>query len=87
MSNNFTTIFNLIGKEDINKITPTLLEQFLSHQYILKYNVDFGFITEDNYYNNGEFDKLKLISNKYVHLHINKEIITDELNCLEEIIK
>lgn len=87
MSNNFKTIFSLIGKEDINKITPTLLEQFLSHQYILKYNVDFGFITEHPYYNGDKFDKLKLISNKYVHLHINKEMISDELNCLEEIIK
>lgn len=90
MSIIFKTIFELIDKKDINSITPTLLEQFLSHQYILKYNVDFGFINEDatdNAYERNSFDKLKLISNKFVHLQINKPTINDQLNFLEEIIK
>jgi hypothetical protein len=89
MSMIFKTIFKLIDKKDINEITPTLLEQFLSHQYIIKYNVDFGFISEDatdDMDNPDGFDKLRLISNKFVHLHINKPIINNQLNFLEEII-
>lgn len=89
MSTIFKTIFKLIDKEDINKITPTLLEQFLSHQYILKYNVDFGFINEDatdDSYNPNDFNILTLISNKFVHLQINKPAISNQLNFLEEII-
>lgn len=87
MSKVFKTIFELISKEDIYRITPTLLEQFLSHQYVVKYNVDFGFVTEEQYYNNGDFDPMKLLSNKYVHLHINKPLIKEEIKYLEEIIK
>ena len=89
MSTIFKTIFELIDKEDIHKITPTLLEQFLSHQYIIKYNVDFGFINEnatDDTYDHDGFDKLKLISNKFLHLQTNKPSISDQLNFLEEII-
>jgi replicative superfamily II helicase len=74
-------------KEDIIKITPSLLEQFLSHQYVIKHKIDFGFVTHDQYYNPGEFNSLELISKKYVHLHINNKMIIDELNYLEEIIK
>jgi hypothetical protein len=88
MSTIFKTIFELIDKEDINVITPTLLEQFLSHQYILKYGIDFGFISEyptDDVYNPNGFDKLKFISNKFVHIQTNKPMINDQLNFLEEI--
>ena len=83
----FNKLFDLIDKEDIGRITPSLLEQFLSHQYIIKNKVDFGFITHDQYYNPGDFNALQLISKKYVHLHINNKIITDEIAYLEEIIK
>lgn len=86
MSSIFKQIFKLIDKSDINKITPTLLEQFLSHQYIIKQNIDFGFLNEINPDDNGVFfDKLKLLANKYVHLDINKPLINDKLNCLEEV--
>jgi hypothetical protein len=87
MRNIFKAIFDLIDKEDIIKITPSLLEQFLSHQYVIKHKIDFGFVTHDQYYNPGEFNSLELISKKYVHLHINNKMIIDELNYLEEIIK
>ena len=89
MSTIFKTIFKLIDKKDINEITPTLLEQFLSHQYIIKYGVDFGFINEyatDNTHNLSGFDKLNLISNKFIHLQTNRPSISDQLNFLEEII-
>jgi hypothetical protein len=65
------------------------LEQFLSHQYIIKYGIDFGFICKgatDNPHDLNSFDRLAFISNKFVHLHINKPIISEQLNFLEEII-
>lgn len=87
MSVIFENIFKLIDKKDINEIPPTLLEQFLSHQYVIKHHVDFGFINESHpSFNNKGFDKLSLISNKFVHLHINLTTIDNELNCLEEIL-
>ena len=89
MSTIFKTLFKLIDIKDINEITPTLLEQFLSHQYIIKHNVDFGFISEeatDDTYDPNDFDKLKLISNKFLHLQTNKPTITNQLNFLEGII-
>lgn len=87
MQDIFKIIFNLISKEDIARITPSLLEQFLSHQYVIKHGVDFGFVTHDQYFNPGDFNSLELISKKYAHLHINDKMIKDELNYLEEIIK
>jgi hypothetical protein len=88
MSIIFEKIFKLIDKQDINKMTPTLLEQFLTHQYVIKHNVDFGFIHDKHPScdNGNGFDKLSLISNKFVHLHINNPIIVDEINYLEEIL-
>jgi len=89
MSTIFKTIFKLIDNKDIHEITPTLLEQFLSHQYIIKYGIDFGFICKgatDNPHDLNSFDRLAFISNKFVHLHINKPIISEQLNFLEEII-
>lgn len=83
----FKTIFNLLSIEDVSKITPTLLEQFLSHQYVIKHNVDYGFLTSNTYNNDDEFNPTELITKKYVHLHINKKNIKDEIKYLEEIIK
>jgi hypothetical protein len=86
MSTIFKTLFSLISKEDMSRIPPMLIEQFLSHQYIIKHKVDFGFITQDHYYNDGDFSGLELITKKYVHLHINKKMIKDEIKYLENII-
>lgn len=86
MSTVFETIFKTISKEDIERITPTLLEQFLSHQYLVKNNVDFGFLSYYHYFNDGEFDKEKILMNKYVHIHHHRENVKQEVEYLETIV-
>lgn len=84
----YKTIFNLISLDDIEKIPPTLLEQFLCHQEIVKNKADFGFLSTDHYINgdNISFNKLDMISKKYAHLNINNKKINDELIYLESIV-
>ena len=82
----YRDIFSKVPKIDIESIPPPLLEQFLPHQYLIKHNVDFGFLTENNYFCDSEFNNLELISKKYVHLSILNKNINEELNFLETII-
>jgi hypothetical protein len=82
----YKNIIETISKEDISMIPPMLFEQFLCHQQIIKHNVDYGFLSLNHYYNDGDFDPIKMISKKYVHLHINKKNIKEEITFLEGII-
>lgn len=86
VSESYKKIFNKIPKDDIFKITPTLLEQFLLHQYVIKHKVDFGFFISNIYYNDTVFDFMSLISQKFVHLNINKQTIKEEIKYLEKIV-
>ncbi len=84
----YLNIFNTILKEDIAKIPSELVEQFLCHQKIVKYKVDYGFLSTDHYENGDhlDFNIMNIISKKYVHLNINNKKIKDELIYLENII-
>jgi hypothetical protein len=82
----YKEIFSKIPKKDILRITPTLLEQFLFHQYVIKHMVDFGFFVSNIYYNEGSSDFMSLTAQKFVHFNINKETIKEELEYLEKIV-
>ena len=85
VSSSYQDIFDRIPKKTIHKITPTLLEQLMLHQYIVKYNVDFEFFMEYNYYNiDKDFHYIKMLSKKFVHININDENIEKELEYLEK---
>lgn len=85
MKNIYDEIFNMLDKEVIKNITSELLEQFLSHQKVLKYKVDYGFLSRDHYENGDHvnFNVMNMITKKYVHLNINNSKIKDELIYLE----
>lgn len=84
----YVEIFNKLSLEDIESIPPTLLEQFLCHQGLVKNKADFGFLSNEHYINGDdvEFNMLNMISKKYAHLNINNKKINDELIYLESII-
>jgi hypothetical protein len=84
----YKEIFNTISKEDMRKIPTELIEQFLCHQYVVKYKVDYGFLSTDHYINheNIEFNLMDMISKKYLHLNINNKKIHNEITYLESII-
>jgi hypothetical protein len=70
ISSIYKDIFNRLPIETIERIPPVLLEQFLCHQYVLKYKTDFGFLS-DNISINNDFTLLDLVSKKYLHININ----------------
>jgi hypothetical protein len=70
ISSIYKDIFNRLPIETIEQIPPVLLEQFLCHQYILKYKTDFGFFS-DNISIDNDFKLLDLVSKKYLHININ----------------
>jgi hypothetical protein len=84
----YKNLFDKISLEDIERIPPTLLEQFLCHQEVIKNDVDFAFLSTDHYINGDgiEFNEMDMISKKYVHLNINNKKINDEIIYLESII-
>lgn len=87
VSSSYKDIFNRIPQETIHKLTPTLLEQLLLHQYVNYHKVDYGFFIKYNYYNiDTDFHPIKMVSKKFVHLNINEGNIKSELEYLEKII-
>lgn len=87
VSSSYIDIFKRIPERVVHKITPTLLEQLLLHQYVNYFNVDYNFFMEHNYHNkNQDFGNIKLISKKFIHLNINDEKIKLILDCLDKII-
>jgi len=70
ISSIYKDIFNRLPIDTIEKIPPLLLEQFLCHQYIIKYKTDFGFLS-DNITIHNNFTLLDLVSKKYLHININ----------------
>jgi hypothetical protein len=86
VSETYNKILNKIPKKDVLKITPTLLEQFLFHQSVIKHMVDFGFFISNIYYSETVSDFMSLISQKFVHLNINKQTIKEEIEYLEKIV-
>jgi hypothetical protein len=71
ISSIYKDIFNRLPIETIEQIPPVLLEQFLCHQYVLKYKTDFGFLSENTPIDT-EFSLLDLVSKKYLHININE---------------
>ncbi len=87
VSSSYKDILNRIPQDVVHKLTPTLLEQLLLHQYVNYFKVDYGFFVEYNYYNiDTDFHPIKMTSKKFVHLNINDENIKLELKYLEGII-
>lgn len=84
----YKELFDKISSEDIGKIPPMLLEQFLCHQGVVRNKTDFGFLSRDHYINGDDvvFNEMGMISKKYVHLNINNNKINDEIIYLENII-
>ena len=83
----FKEIMDIVPREEIYNIPPTLLEQFIFHQYVIKHNVDFGFFIPYIYKDySSNFESLDLISQKFVHININKRDVRKNINYLENII-
>jgi len=83
----FKEIMGLVPKEEIFKIPPTLLEQFIFHQYVIKHKVDFGFFNPHIYKDySSNFDAFGVISQKFVHLHTNLKDVRKNIDYLANII-
>jgi hypothetical protein len=87
VSSIFKEIMGLIPKEEIFNIPPTLLEQFIFHQYVIKNKVDFGFFIPHIYKDySSNFDAVGVISQKFVHLHVNLKDVRKNIDHLANII-
>ena len=83
----FKEIMGLIPREEIFNIPPTLLEQFIFHQYVIKNKVDFGFFIPHIYKDySSNFDTVGVISQKFVHLHTNLKDVRKNIDHLANII-
>ena len=83
----FKEIMDIVPREEIYKIPPTLLEQFIFHQYVLKHNVDFGFFIPHIYKDySTNFESLDLISQKFLHINTNKKDSRKNIGYLENIV-
>jgi len=87
VKNVYEEIFQRLPRRAICQSTPTVIEQFLLHQNVVKYHVDYGFFLDYNYYNtNDDFNIMETMSKKFLHLNINHKNIKNELDFIESII-
>lgn len=91
ISHIYKTILNTIPSEELEKLTPTFVEQFMCYQYVKMYGVDYGVLVDNMFEHDyniycDDFKIERFISKKYQHVHLHDLKLDKILGLFNQII-